>query len=86
MAHLVHRSFLNSLLCLTIIVFLPAEIDAGSCHDPQPWLLDGGKVVIAMASEVICLHVDAVFLGIPHQLAIHLGIWMIAIHALLPTY
>ena len=65
---------------------LPTEIDAGSCHYPQARLLDGGKVVVAMAGEVVSLHIDAILLGIPHQLAIHLGVWMIAIHALLPTY
>lgn len=65
---------------------LPTEIDAGSCHYPQARLLDGGKVVVAMAGEVVSLHIDAILLGIPHQLAIHLGVWMIAIHALLPTH
>ena len=65
---------------------LPTEIDAGSCHYPQARLLHSSEVVVAVAGDIICLHVDAVFLGIPHQLAIHLGVWMIAIHALLPTY
>ena len=65
---------------------LPTEIDAGSCHYPQARLLHGSEVVVAMAGEVVSLHIDAILLGIPHQLAIHLGVWMIAIHALLPTH
>ena len=65
---------------------LPTEIDACSSHNPQAWLLHGSEVIVAVAGDIVCLYVDAVFLGIPHQLAIHLGIWMIAIHALLPTY
>lgn len=65
---------------------LPTEIDAGSSHYPQSWLLHGSEVVVAMAGEVVSLHIDAILLGIPHQLAIHLGVWMVAIHALLPTY
>ena len=65
---------------------LPAEIYAGSCHNPQTWLLNGSEVVIAVASDVVGFHEDIVFLLVPHQLAIHLGVWMIAIHSLLPSY
>ena len=41
---------------------------------------------VAVASDVVGFHEDIVFLLIPHQLAIHLGVWMIAIHSLLPSY
>ena len=65
---------------------LLAEIYAGSCHNPQTWLLNGSEVVIAVASDVVGFHEDIVFLLVPHQFAIYLGVWMIAIHSLLPSY
>ena len=65
---------------------LPAEIYAGSCHNPQTWLLNGSKVVVAVACDVVGFHEDIVFLLVPHQFTIHLGVWMIAIHSLLPSY
>ena len=68
------------------LIILSAEIYAGSCHNPQTWLLNGSEVVVAVASNVVGFHEDIVFLLIPHQFAIYLGIWMIAIHSLLPSY
>lgn len=65
---------------------LPTEIDAGSCHYPQARLLHGSEVVVAVASDVVGLYENIVFILVPHQFAIHLGVWMIAIHALLPTH
>ena len=68
------------------LIILSAEIYAGSCHNPQTWLLNGSEVVVAVASNIICFHEDIVFFLVPHQLAIHLGVWMIAILSLLPSY
>ena len=68
------------------LIILSAEIYAGSCHNPQTWLLNSCEVVVAVASDIVGLHEDIVFLLVPHQLAIYLGIWMIAIHSLLPSY
>ena len=39
-----------------------------------------------MAGDVVGLHVDAVFLLIPHELAVHLGVGRVTIHALLPAH
>ena len=68
------------------LIILSAEIYAGSCHNPQTWLLNSCEVVVAVASDVVGFHEDIVFFLVPHQLAIHLGVWMIAIHSLLPSY
>lgn len=69
-----------------IASLLPTEVDTGTSHDPQPGLLHASEVVVAMASDIVGLHVDAVFLLIPHELAIHLGIGRVTIHALLPAH
>lgn len=69
-----------------IASLLPAEVDTGTSHDPQPGLLHASEVVVAMASDVVGLHVDAVFLLIPHELAVYLGIGRVTIHALLPAH
>ena len=68
------------------LIILSAEIYAGSCHNPQTRLLNSSEVVVAVASDVVGFHEDIVFLLIPHQLAIHLGVWMVTVHSLLPSY
>ena len=39
-----------------------------------------------MASDVVGLHVDAIFLLVPHELAVYLGVGRVAVHALLPAH
>ena len=48
--------------------------------------LNSGEVVVAVAGDVVGLHVDAVSLLIPHQLAVYLGVGRVAVHALLPAH
>ena len=80
------EKFASGLVFYYIASLLPTEVDTGTSHNPQTWLLHGSEVVVAMASDIVGLHVDAIFLLIPHQLAVYLGVGRVAVHALLPAH
>lgn len=64
----------------------PSKIHTYTCHHPQPRLLYGREVVVAVARDVVCLYIYAIFPIVPHHLAVHFSVRMIAVHPLLPSH
>ena len=64
----------------------PSKIHTYTCHHPQPRLLYGREVVVAVARDVVGLYIYAIFPVVPHHLAVHFRVRMIAVHPLLPSY
>ena len=63
----------------------PSKIHTYTCHHPQPRLLYGREIVVAVARDVVGLYIYAIFPVVPHHLAVHFRVRMIAVHPLLPS-
>ena len=64
----------------------PSKIHTYTSHHPQPRLLYGREIVVAVARDVVGLYIYAIFPVVPHHLAVHFRVRMIAVHPLLPSY